>query len=212
MLILAYLGAWTAEYYLEQGGSVIFSLFYKDVSDFIIRQQTLDTTVPGLDGIYNVTQPVNYADGTVSGAEIGFYMPFDHGFALQANYTYVDSEFAEDVGDAGYGFPGASEDNYNIIGIWENDRFSARLAYTYRGDFFRTLAGAGAQTPDAIFTEGQRNLSLNLRARVLDNLTLAFNGQNLTNELRRDFIGSETTFLNLFERGRIYSLTATYRF
>ena len=202
----------TLEYYTEQGGSVIFSLFHKDVSDFIISQQVDDTTIPGVAGTFNTTQPVNYSDGTISGAEIGFYMPFDNGFGLQANYTYVDSKFDKDVGDAGFGFPGASQDNYNVIGFWENDRFSARAAYVYRGDFFRSLAGAGAQTPDAIFTEGQGRVDLNLRVRVLENLTLAFNGTNLTNELSRDFIGNKSTFLNLFERGRTYSLAATYEF
>lgn len=104
------------------------------------------------------------------------------------------------------------EDNFNVIGFWENDMFSPRIAYAYRGDFFRSLAGTAAQTSDAIFTEAQERVDPNLRARILDNLTRAFNGANLTNELHRDFIGHKSTFLNLFERGRTYALTATYQF
>jgi len=202
----------TFEWYNKQGGSVVFSLFYKDVSGFIVRESVEDATLPGFDGLFNVTQPINYTDGTINGAEIAFYQPFANGFGIQANYTYIDSKFDKDVGDAGHGFPGASKDNFNFGAFYENPRFSARVAYVYRGDFFRALAGTGAQTADAIFTQAQHRLDLNLRVRFLKRMTLSFNVINLTNETGRDYIGSQSTFLNLFERGRKYSLTATYRF
>ncbi|MEO1244357.1 MAG: TonB-dependent receptor [Pseudomonadota bacterium] len=208
----------TAEWYLDNGASFVASVFYKDVKDFIVEQITPEAEIPGLPGVYDITQPINFSDGTVRGAEIGFYLPLGgmnpslEGFGISGNYTYVDSEFDEDVGDAGFGFPGASEDNFNFIAFYDADLFSARLAYVYRGSFFRQLAGTGAQGNSARFTEAQERLDLNVKLRPIRNLTVSLNAANLTNEDRRDYIGSEGTFLDYFLRGRTYSMTATYRF
>jgi iron complex outermembrane receptor protein len=102
-----------------------------------------------------------------------------------------------------------------ILTLWvfyENDLFSVRLAYVYRDDFFRSLAGIGSQTDDARFTGDSEMLDLNVKVRPIDNLTLSFNAQNLLDDNRRDHVGDEGKFLDFFETGRVYSVTASYRF
>jgi len=210
----------TYEYYNDYDGAAIVSLFYKDVNDFIINDLTFNQTVVGQpeDVLFDVTQPVNFSDGEAKGFEIGFYQPLDKlipmlkGFGLTANYTKVESSFDEDVGDSGFGFPGSSENNYNFVGFYENKDFSVRIAYVYRDDFFRSLAGQGSQTSDARFTNYSRNLSMNVRYNVTPDLSLVLNGDNLLDDTRRDHIGEESKFLDYFHMGRSYSLTARYSF
>jgi TonB-dependent receptor len=190
------------------------------VKDFIIDDLILETTVPGQDPdqLFNVTRPVNFSDGQVKGFEIGVFQPFDElaqaltGFTVSANYTYVDSSFDEDVGSAGFGFPGTSKNNFNLALIYENTWLSTRLSYVYRDEYFRELAGQGSQSTDARFTGGNETLDLNITVRPWRTLSFAFSAINMTNDKRRDHLGSEDHFLAYYDPGRFYSLTASYRF
>ncbi|MEG3768287.1 TonB-dependent receptor [Alteromonas sp. 14N.309.X.WAT.G.H12] len=208
----------TLEYYNQYDGASVLSVFYKDVKDFIIDTTQYSTTIPGYDGVYDLTTAVNFSDGEASGIEVGIYQPFDkllpalEGFGVSANYTYVDSSFDKDVGDAGFGFPGSSQDNFNFVGFYEADLFTVRLAYVYRGEFFRSLQGTGSQVDSARFTAAIESLDMNITYRVTDSFDLQLNGTNLTSDDRRDFVGYEANFLDYFARGRQFALTATYKF
>lgn len=208
----------TFEYYSDSDGAYVLSGFYKDVSNFIVETTMTDVTLPGEEGLFEVTTPINFSDGKAQGIEIGIYQPLDKlipaiaGFGFSTNYTYVDTEFDEDVGDAGFGFPGASKNNFNFIGFYDADLFSVRVAYVYRSEFFRSLAGAGSQTDTARFTAAQEKLDLSVSLRPMKSLSLMFNVSNLTDETRRDYVGDEGTFLDFFDRGRTYSVAATYKF
>lgn len=208
----------TFGWYPENGSNLIVSLFYKDVSDFIVVETTEEATLPGQVGLFDLTQPINFSSGEVKGYEISFYLPGGAlhskfaNFGLSGNYTYVDGEFEKNVGDAGVGFPGNSKDNYNLTAFWETRKWTVRLAYTYRGPFLRDLAGTSAQTVTARHTGEQVNVTANLRWRPTNALTLSFNVNNLTDERRHDYVGTEATFLAYFYRGRTYALTASYKF
>jgi len=203
-------------WYPENGNNLLFSLFFKDVDDFIVSETTEEATLPGLPGFYDITGPVNYSKGEVKGFEVGFYVTGGslhsnlENFGLSGNYTFVEGEFQKEVGDAGVGFPGNSEDNYNLTAFWETEKWTTRLAYTYRGPFLRDLAGTSAQTVTARHTGEQVNLTANLQYRPTQNLKFSFNINNLTDERRHDYVGTEATFLAYFYRGRTYALTATY--
>ena len=207
----------TFGWYPLNGSNLIVSLFYKDVDDFIVSETTLRSTVSGQDGLYDITQPINFSAGEVKGFEISFYLPGDvlhpalANFGINGNYTGVDGEFDEDIGDAGQGFPGNSEANYNLTAFYETKKFTARVGYTYRSDFLRDLAGTGAQTVTARHTGEQVNVTANLRYRPTKNLTLSLSGNNLTDERREDYVGTEDTFLAHFYRGRTYAFTASYK-
>jgi iron complex outermembrane recepter protein len=210
----------TLEWYNELGGSVVASVFFKAVSDFIIPDLQLAQTVPGQPDsqLFDVTQPVNFSDGDVKGFELGFYQPFEEllpalaGFGLLANYTYVDSSFDEDVGNSGFGFPGTSESNYNVTMFYENDWLTTRLSYVFRDEFFRSLAGQGSQSTDARFTGDNKTLDLNVTVRLIEGLSVSLNALNLTDDKRRDHLGREDHWVAYFDHGRTYAMTATYKF
>ncbi len=63
----------------------------------------------------------------------------------------------------------SSENTYNLGAYYENDRFNARIAYTYRSDFFVGLDRSSPQYQDETDT-----LSASLSYRVNDQLSLHF--------------------------------------
>ncbi len=208
----------TYEWYTQYDGAFVLSGFYKEVSDFIIQDTIIEVPLPGYEGLYNVKTFINASDGNAKGYEIGLFQPLDKvfsalaGFGFSVNYTFVDSEFDEDVGDGGYGFPGSSQDNFNFIGFYEADSYAIRLAYVYRSEFFRSLAGTGSQSSTARFTGEQEKLNLSVNVKPMKGLSVKFAANNITDEKRRDFMGHESTFMDYFDRGRTYSITANYRF
>ncbi len=207
----------TLEWYNQYDSAFVFSTFYKDVSDFIISTMERGVPLSGYNGLFDVVTYNNYSDGTVKGYEIGLYQPLEKvftalaGFGFSTNFTYVDSEFDNDVGDGGFGFPGSSQDNFNFIGFYETDLYSVRLAYVYRGEFFRSSAGVGSQTNTARFTGEQEKLDLTVNVNPIKNLSLKLTVNNLTDDKRRD-MQENGVLLATWDRGRTYTATVTYQF
>lgn len=216
---VSYIFDTTLEYYNDIEGAYVASVFYKDVNDFVFPITTRETLPGQGDTIYDVRTPQNYSDGTVMGVELGFNQPFlfldgiMSGFGLQANYTYSDSEFDENVGDNGYGFPGSSKHNFNSILYFEQGGFGARLSYIYRDDYFRNLPGQGAQAENssAVFTESDQRLNINVSYDINEHFSVFADVNNLTEEGRRDFFIQKETFNGSFGRERTVTVGITGR-
>ena len=209
----------TYEWYTQYDGAFILSGFYKEIKDFIVTRTLFNQELDGFDDTFELRQSINFSDATAEGVEIGLLQPLGKlipaldGFGFAVNYTYVDSALVdEDAGDAGFGLPGSSKDNFNFSGFYEADFYSIRLAYTYRGSFFRTLGGTGSQGNNSRFSGEQEKLNLNLNLKPMKGLSVRLSANNITDEKRRDFLGNESTFLDYFDRGRTYSVSARYSF
>ena len=211
----------TVEYYTPNDGSVVVSAFYKAITDFVFVQQTIGP-LPGYPepNIF-IHTPQNLSDGRLFGFELGFNQPFTFlpapwdGFGLQGNYTLVRSKFDRDIiDDGGYGFPGASRNNINAIGYFEKGPVAVRVAYVYRDDFFRNLAGQGAQQENAspVWTQGNQRVNVNATVHLTDNYSVFADVNNLFAEGRRDFYLQRPTFNGAFEREATVTLgvTGTY--
>lgn len=207
----------TFEWYTQYDGAFVLSGFYKEIKDFIVNGE-ITGDLEGFDEPFRLTTPINFSDGTAEGFEIGLLQPLGKlfpaldGLGFSTNYTYVDSSFEGDPGDAGFGFPGSSKDNFNFTGFYEADLYTIRLAYTYRSSFFRSLGGTGSQGSSSRFSGDQEKLNLSLKLKLVKNLSLKLSANNITGEKRRDFYGEESTFLDYFDRGRTYSVTVGYKF
>ncbi|AGH44415.1 hypothetical protein C427_2306 [Paraglaciecola psychrophila 170] len=153
------------------------------------------------------------------GFELGFNQPLlflpepFNGIGIQANYTYSDSEFDEDVGDNGFGFPGSSKNNFNSILYFEKDDFGVRLSYIFRDDYFRNLPGQGAQAANsrAVFTESDERLNINASYDLTEKLSVFIDVNNITEEGRRDFFQEKSTFNGSFNRERTVTVGITGR-
>ncbi|MHA6723985.1 TonB-dependent receptor [Sphingomonas sp. RS2018] len=192
----------SVEYYTSATSLISGALFYKDVQNFIATNTT-EQIIPGFEslGIIRVVRPDNVASAKVQGFEVGITQfldflpaPFD-GFGVIANYTYADSKDSN-------GFPlvATSKHSYNLIGLYEKGRLSARVAYNWRDDaVFEFTQGR----PDVIAARSQ--LDAQLGFDISDHFALSLQAQNLTPK------DSATVEISNFNRSAINSYALSER-
>ena len=136
------------EWYFSEDGLLSATIFYKDVTNFLISQTTL-AEIPGyvplnrppgdpLGNQFFITQRVNGSGATIQGLELSYQQPFTflpvEGFGTVINYTYSDAETT-----TGAPYEGLSENTFNVIAYYENGPLNARLAYNYRSESAQTV-------------------------------------------------------------------------
>jgi len=119
---------------------------------------------------YLISVPHN-VDGKVRGVELNYIQPIGDNFGVQANYTYADAHATGDVP-----LQGTSKNTYNVSGYFENQRFNARVSYTYRSEFY-----AGVSRTDTYFQQGIGNLAASLGVKLTDWMSLSLDAMNLNN-------------------------------
>ena len=206
------------EWYHSNDSIVALALYYKDIDSFITdnpvneNHQVDSATQPSLACTqvsatswscpFVINQRTNGTGGEMKGAEFAVTWPLAGGFGVQGNYTYTDAE--DDNGDP---LPGASEDTFNLTAYFENPKVSARLAYTYRSEFFVTFDRNTPLNQDAL-----QQLDLSVVWNVMDNIALTFDGVNLTDEEIEQFTGEKFRPRAIYDNGPVYFAGMRVRF
>ncbi|WP_440906586.1 TonB-dependent receptor (plasmid) [Catenovulum sp. SX2] len=200
------------EWYFSNDGSLVSSFFYKDLSNFFIKgayDAEFTNPVTGVTQTARVTGPTNGGEGVMKGVEFSynqFYSflpaPFD-GLGLQANYSFIKAEGVpnsnldnsdvanEGGGEANAAFKGSlplrgqSEHTANLIGMYEKDGWSARIAYKWRSRFLLTSKDVITTLP--IYNDAEGQLDASLFYQLTDNIKVGVQGVNLTNEQTKTF-------------------------
>ncbi|MCA0899166.1 TonB-dependent receptor [Microbulbifer agarilyticus] len=189
------------EWYFSDVGAVSGTLFHKDISDFFTSGTfPREITNNGVTRTVQVEGPVNFGDGKVTGLELAYQQFFDtlpgawSGLGLQANYTYVDNKSipnqnldSQEGGNVEVAFDslplaGMSEHTYNLVGLYEYEDISARLAWNWRSEYLLTTRdvitklpiynGEGGQLDGSIFYNVNDNMKVGLEAtNILDQIT-----------------------------------------
>ncbi len=144
---------------------------------------------------YTISAPVN-AGGKVRGAEFSWQSPIVGNFGGWANYTYADAEE-----DGGADLVGASRDTFNVGAYWENERFGARVAYTYRSKFFVGLDRSSPQYQDDTGT-----LAASASWRWTDRVSFTFEANNLNNPTLKYYGLNEDQPRAFYDNGRQFYL------
>jgi outer membrane receptor protein involved in Fe transport len=133
-------------------------------------------------------------------------------FGIQANYTYVDSEFDTTNPLLQYGFPGSSKHNANGTVYYEDGRLQARVSYVYRSNYLALLGNGQDRNQLPTFTRATGTVDASIGYKVLENLEVMLTGTNLTKADRYDYIYNTTTFREHDVRSRTFSaaLRATF--
>ena len=161
---------------------------------------------------FRITSYSNQKDARIRGLEFNVQHMFGNsGFGVQANYTYVNSNLKYD--NAGVGEQFALEglgDSANLVGIFENEQWSVRAAYNWRDEFLSSrFDGAG---PNPNYTEKYGQLDLSVSYNVNKNLTVSFEGINLTDEIQRIHGRDKHQLLFVTQSGPRYMLAGRYKF
>ncbi len=187
-----------------------------------VRQDvTVDLVDPATNQVR--TYSINTASqqgARIHGVEFGYEQPIGAGFGFNANASLATTRV-----DDGRPMVGASKKAANLGLYYEDDRFSARLVWNYRGEYVSsTTAPAptansqgqsvinGVAMPTAPFMAAPvTNVALSLNYQ-LGPVQLSFNATNLTNPVRATYRYSEAEQQKLDISGRQYYLEARYKY
>lgn len=246
------------EYYFnDAGGMAHVNLFYKDI-DGIVRNQTGIEQYVDLNGQmqdYTVTRPVNAGSAKIKGFEVGYNQFFDFlpapfdGLGIQANYTYIDSStnipnsIDPDTGaliaptdtdgtafTQNLPYEGLSKHAYNLVGMYEKDKWSVRLAWSWRDDYLMSVGPNGfngdnggvnssaGDSGDAIlwklpvYSDASGQLDGSIFYEINDNFSVGLEMNNLTNEQTRTIMhqkngGAGQNYASYFVNDTRYALT-----
>ena len=201
----------SAEWYLGNASSLSAALFHIEIDSFVTGGSVW-VNEPDADGIfrgpYEFTAPVQGTGGKVQGIELAaklafadFTDGFISNFGFDVNYTFSDSsQDATDHLDEELPFPNNSEDTYNIVGWFENEFLSARLAYNFRSARLIT-EGTSAVGYQPLYQDDYGQLDLNVTWTVTDNLDLYINGSNINEEFQQTYLAYEDqkAYQNIYE-------------
>ncbi len=205
------------EWYFAKDGLLSVSGFYKDVKNFVqtVTQRGVDLGpgFVGFDGVstvYTVTRPINSGAGKIKGFEINYQQAFTFlpgplkNLGVVTNLTYNDAQ----------DFLGQSKYTTNLIGYYDDGRFDVRVAYNYRTKYASNGDGSNGlqflNIREIVASAGQ--LDLSTRYNVTNNLSLQFEGLNLTNTSLRRFTGEEYRLREYRLQGRSYAVSARLQF
>lgn len=194
----------TLEYYISPAGSLTLTGFYKKFYDYIQSGSfNLNVTNNGVSETIRVNGPVNGDGASIYGGEASFQTFFDFlpapfdGFGVQANYTYVKNDGIETValtnetagGIAGGGIQynssavqakaleGVSEHSFNVVGMYEKGKLSARVAYNWRSKFLVTAIDCCIGFP--VWQDATGYMDASIRFRATKNVEFIVEGTNL---------------------------------
>ncbi|RYY04397.1 MAG: TonB-dependent receptor [Gammaproteobacteria bacterium] len=199
----------SAEWYFdEHGGMAHVGLFRKDVEGFFRKSTGFFTAG---DREFTTTWLGNVGEAKINGAEVGFSKFFDalpapfDGLGIEANYTYIDSKTKGtaaadpvDTDNSTYGtlpMEGLSKNSYNIVGMYEKNGVSARLAYNWRSKYLVAVGPNGWNGNDngvvwrlPVYNAAYGQLDASIGYTFLENYTVTFEASNLTKEVTEGII------------------------
>ena len=165
----------TLEWYFAPQSILSVGLFYMDMPSYVTYGNNvrpfLNTTTDQISQ-FLVTSPYNIAAKN-EGAELAWQQSFSSGFGGLVNLTLANGRDAD-----GNPLVGSSKETGNVEAYYENDQFSARLAYNYRSEFLVGLANVTEQ-----YAAGIGTLAASINYKINANLSITFDGLNLNNPI-----------------------------
>ena len=199
------------EWYFADVGQLSATFFHKDLSNYFIQggfPRSFTNPSNGEQQTVLVSTTTNGGKGTMDGLEIAYQQFFDmlpepwDGFGVQATYTYIDASGVpnneigyEDESWAGsidedpgvrvtldsVPLQGQSKDTVNLVGMYEKNGWSARLAYNWRSKYLLTTRDVISKVP--LWYDDHGQLDGSIFYNVTENITVGLQGTNLTNSV-----------------------------
>ena len=201
----------TLEWYYADRALLSVGVFNMEIDNYVSLSNVRRTylTEDRTDPLNPVVVPVEYdltvpvgTQASVNGVELAWEGPIGEYFGAFANYTYAN-------GDTDDGTPmlGTSKNTYNA-GVWfENDRFNARVNYTYRSSFYSGLDRASAFYQDEI-----DSISASFGWKINDNFSLSLDAMNLNNPKTKYYAENRDRPRSIYENGRQYYANLRFKF
>ena len=214
-------------WYFAPRSVALVNLYKSNISGYVkTGTNNLGETVDLVDPVDNVTKPFfilssSQQGARIEGIELSYEQPVGRGFGFNANVSRARTRV-----DDGRPMTGASEVSGNVGGYFENDTFSVRLVYNYRGKYVASSTAPaptansqgnslinGVLMPVALqWAAPVANVALSMNYSVTPQLKISLDATNLTNPARAIYRYSEEEQQKLDVSGRQYYLTLRYQF
>lgn len=189
------------EWYIPKG-LLSVALFYKDVSNeiFTVTERNVERDLGRGPELVDITQPRNTEDAKIRGLEIAYVQSFPFlpapldGLGISANATFLDTDYSIllDGRTVETQFFQQPDRLYNVSVFYQREFIELRVAYNYTAEFLDSIADDIAQFE---YWEDRRQVDAQIRFRATENLTLVIDGQNVTDEGRREVTGPNRDLL-----------------
>jgi TonB-dependent receptor len=164
---------------------------------------------------FQITVPANTRSNNLSGFELNVQHAFGRsGFGVAANYTKVKSGLKYDNMslDQQYALVGLS-DSANLVGFYENNTFSIRVAYNWRDKFLAAVNDGNTLGRSApIYTEPYSQVDLSLGYNFSDKLSFQAEAINLGDSILRQHGRTSQEVYSVTQTGRRYMVGMRYKF
>lgn len=202
----------SAEWYVGSA-SVLSAGVFKIEIDSFIEDGTVMVDEPDSDGVrrgpWQFTSLVQGKGGEVQGVELAAKVAFsditdaavlsDMGFDL--NYTLSDSsQERKGFGGKELPFTNNSEDTYNLVAWYDNQTFSARVAYNFRSARLIT-PGNPATAQQSLYQDDYGQVDLNVSYNLNEQWSVYLNGSNILEEIQQTYVEfkDQKAFQNVYE-------------
>lgn len=205
------------EYYYGQGNYISLGVFYKNVNNFIVKNQFRETIMDAAGGIltdpsqnnapavFTITRPVNGEAARIVGIEAAIQQSFgETGFGIQLNGTLVRGNKSLNPADLTQKFALTGLSNSaNAVIYYDKGIVEARVAWNWRAGFLESLTQQNGDGVTNVRAFSQFDASA--AVEVLANVKVFIEGINLTNEKLLKFGRFENQFLLAEDSGRRFN-------
>jgi iron complex outermembrane recepter protein len=215
------------EYYYGESSYASVGGFYKNVSNFIVLNQTTGTIKnntgsplidpgTGAPAQFTITAPTNGPTATVTGVEAALQHSFwDTGLGVQLNGTYVHSNQQLNPADLNnkFALTGLSNSMNGVL-FYDKNPWEARLALNWRDHFLQYLAPPPLNGAGQAVTQVRARYQLDASAfyHFNKNFEVFAEGENLTNTYLLKYAYYQNQFLYAEDSGRRFKLGARATF
>lgn len=164
--------------------------------------------------VFNISTPANQRNDHINGIELNVQHAFGNsGFGGAANYTWVRSGLKFDNANLSqqYALPGMSN-AANLVGYYENDVYSVRLAYNWRGEFLAGTTSDVFGSPGPAYVDSYGQIDLSAGYKYNKNLSFQFEAINLNDGIQRVHGRTKQETLFYTQTGRRYAIAGRYTF
>jgi iron complex outermembrane receptor protein len=209
------------EYYYGQSNYVSLGLFYKNVSNFIVLNQTtgpvnnaakapLLDPATGLPAQFTITAPQNGPSAVVDGVEAAVTQAFgETGFGIQVNGTYAHSDKSLSTADLSnkFALTGLSNSANGVL-FYDKHAFEARMAVNWRDHFLQYLSPPPLNGAGQAVTQVRARYQLDASAtyHISKEFAVFAEGVNLTNTPVLKYAYYQNQFVSAEDSGTRYKV------
>ena len=155
-----------------------------------------------------ITTPANEAGDSIKGLELNAQHMFGNsGFGVAGNFTWVRTGLKyDDTSLATQSALVGVSNSANLVGFYEDNSWSVRAAYNWRGEF---LAGKGE---GPVYTEPYGQVDMSIGYKLGKSLTIQADLLNLNDGYIRQHARAKEQLVSVTQTGRRYLVGLRYRF